>query len=120
LGAPVAGHRPGAAAALVVTLAAAGGMIFDALIPQAIEVTLFYMGVVLAGYSLPHPKALARRPARRAEACRRSGFPGVHGPPGGVFLNRTVRKISCPGAGGGLHDVGLHPMFSWRRCSNGG
>ena len=50
-------ERSWATAAIVVTLAAAAGMVFDALTPVLIEVTLFYMGVVLAGYWFPHPKA---------------------------------------------------------------
>jgi len=38
-------ERSWATAAIVVTLAAAAGMVFDALTPALIEVTLFYLGV---------------------------------------------------------------------------
>jgi two-component system CheB/CheR fusion protein len=42
---------------IAVSLAAAGGLIFDAMTPEIISVTLFYVSVVLAGYWFPQPKA---------------------------------------------------------------
>jgi PAS domain S-box-containing protein len=36
---------------------AGGGLIFDALTPQVVSVTAFYVGMVLVGYWLPYPKA---------------------------------------------------------------
>jgi PAS domain S-box-containing protein len=38
-------------------LAGAGGLLVDALTPQAISVTLFYVGMVFIGFWLPQPKA---------------------------------------------------------------
>jgi PAS domain S-box-containing protein len=38
-------------------LVAAGGLIFDALTPQVVSVTVFYVVLVLIGYWLPQPKA---------------------------------------------------------------
>ncbi len=42
---------------IAVTLAAASGLIFDAMTPEIISVTLFYVSVVLVGYWFPQPKA---------------------------------------------------------------
>lgn len=42
---------------IAVALAAAGGLIFDAMTPEIISVTLFYVSVVLVGYWFPQPKA---------------------------------------------------------------
>jgi hypothetical protein len=42
---------------VAVALAAAGGLIFEAMTPELISVTLFYVSVVLAGYWFPQPKA---------------------------------------------------------------
>jgi two-component sensor histidine kinase/PAS domain-containing protein len=42
---------------IAIALAAAGGLTFDALTPEIISVTLFYVGAVLAGYWLPQAKA---------------------------------------------------------------
>ena len=40
-----------------VTVVAIGGLIFDALTPQAVSVTAFYIGLVLVGYWLPQLRA---------------------------------------------------------------
>ena len=50
-------HKSQFAAIAAVTIAAAAGLIFDAVTPSVIEVTIFYVGVVLVGYWLPHKKA---------------------------------------------------------------
>lgn len=42
---------------IAVVVAAASGLIFDALAPEIISVTLFYVSVVLVGYWFPQPKA---------------------------------------------------------------
>ncbi len=42
---------------IAVALAAAGGLIFDALTPEIISVTLFYVSVALVGYWFPQTKA---------------------------------------------------------------
>jgi PAS domain S-box-containing protein len=42
---------------VAVTLVAAAGLIFDALTPQVVSVTAFYVGLILIGYRLPQPKA---------------------------------------------------------------
>ena len=42
---------------IAVGLAAACGLIFDAMTPEIIEVTPFYVTVVLVGYWFPQPKA---------------------------------------------------------------
>jgi PAS domain S-box-containing protein len=43
---------------IAVALAAAGGLIFEAMTPKIISVSLFYVSVVLAGYWFPQPKAV--------------------------------------------------------------
>jgi PAS domain S-box-containing protein len=43
--------------AIAVTLVAASGLVFDALTPRVVSVTMFYVGVVLVGFWLPQPKA---------------------------------------------------------------
>src|SRR5262249_39721194 len=40
-----------------VALVAAGAMIFDVMTPQVVSVTLFYVGVILIGFSFPQPNA---------------------------------------------------------------
>jgi PAS domain-containing protein len=42
---------------IAVALAAASGLIFDAMTPEIISVTLFYVSVVLVGYWFPQPNA---------------------------------------------------------------
>ena len=42
---------------IAVTLAAASGLIFDAITPEIISVTLFYVSVVIVGYWFPQRKA---------------------------------------------------------------
>jgi PAS domain S-box-containing protein len=42
---------------IAVALAVAGGLIFEAMTPKIISVSLFYVSVVLVGYWLPQPKA---------------------------------------------------------------
>jgi PAS domain S-box-containing protein len=42
---------------IAVVLMGAGGLLFDALTPRAVTATVFYVGLVLAGFWLPHPKA---------------------------------------------------------------
>ncbi len=42
---------------IAVTLAAVGGLIFDAMTPEIISTTLFYVSAVLASYWFPQPKA---------------------------------------------------------------
>jgi PAS domain S-box-containing protein len=42
---------------IAVAFAAASGLIFDAMTPEIISVTLFYVSVVLVGYWFPQPKA---------------------------------------------------------------
>jgi PAS domain S-box-containing protein len=42
---------------IAIALAAAGGLIFDAITLEIISVGLFYVGVVLVGYWFPQPKA---------------------------------------------------------------
>jgi hypothetical protein len=42
---------------IAVALAAASGLIFDAMTPEVISVTLFYVIVVLVGYWFPQPNA---------------------------------------------------------------
>jgi PAS domain-containing protein len=42
---------------IAVALAVVGGLIFDAMTPKIISVTLFYVSAVLAGYWFPQPRA---------------------------------------------------------------
>jgi PAS domain S-box-containing protein len=42
---------------IAVALAVAGGLIFDAVTPEVISVTLFYVSVVIVGYWFPKPEA---------------------------------------------------------------
>lgn len=44
-------------ASVLAALALAGALAFDALTPQTISVTIFYVGLVLVGFCFPQPKA---------------------------------------------------------------
>jgi ABC-type Co2+ transport system permease subunit len=42
---------------IAVVLVAAGALVFDAVTPELVSVTLFYVAVVLIGFWFPQPKA---------------------------------------------------------------